>query len=114
MSEMRMRFPTSCLLAPCAPTSTARFPWLPTSGVSEAHQCVSDALCAGATGRWGNASRREITADWALAGFWGRAGPDAFPSTDLQRQWSPDQEGPIQEAPGVEALLLEKHVGAGD
>lgn len=65
-------------------------------------------------GRWGNSSRREITADRALAGLWGRAGPDAFPSTDLQRQWSPDQKGPIQKDPRVEALLLEKPVGAGD
>lgn len=52
--------------------------------------------------------------DGASAGLWGGAGPDTFRSTDLQGQSSPDKKGPIQEAPGVDALLLEKPGGARD
>lgn len=52
--------------------------------------------------------------DGVSAGLRGGAGPDTFRSTDLLGQSSPDKKGPIQEAPGVDALLLEKPGGARD
>lgn len=65
--EMRVLFLTSsCLLAgQCIPTSTACLFSLPSSRLSQAPQGVSDAICVGATGRWGNSWRREIPADVA-------------------------------------------------